>query len=343
MEKEVLLEGESFSTPLVSIVVPAYNVEKYIGKCIFSILQQSYENIELLVINDGSQDGTQEIIDSIIKDDIRASTFKIVNSGVSAARNLGVERSKGEYLIFVDGDDYISPEYIEYMLELVVDNNADFAFSKNCFSRKGESQVLVNEHCQVTPEKAISLLLSPDITVGCWNKIYKRVLITSNNIKFSTNLFYGEGLTFILQVAQKANSVVVGNKKVYHYRKNNEESATTKFDIKKIYNGERALLEIEQFLGKESKMVNSMFKYHLSLYRLAALVQLRVNKVEHTYKEDYRSWLSYIRKNLPEFVFSKQLSFYRKALIFGGSISPSLVAKLDRIRRRRIIKNSVDG
>jgi len=316
-------------------------VERYIEKCIHSILAQSHSNIELIVVDDGSSDDTGRIVDDLLNEDGRVSCYHINNSGVSAARNYGIEKSKGDYLVFVDGDDFISTDFVSYMLELVEVTNSDFCFSTSCYTKKGERQSVFDGVSKVTPEYATALLFSPEVVVGCWNKIYKRDLIMSNNIRFSTSLFYGEGLRFITDVSQRSNSVGIGGRKVYHYRKNNESSATTKFDMEKVYNGERALLEINDLMVLDSALVRTMFNYHICLYRLAALIQVRANGLGSLYREDYRRWLSYIRNNFYKFLLVRDLSYYRKLLLFAGCVSPYLVMKLDVIRRRRIISSSV--
>ncbi|HEM8303428.1 glycosyltransferase family 2 protein [Providencia stuartii] len=328
---------------LVSIIVPAYNVEKYITKCLASIFEQTYKNIEVIIINDGSTDNTYKIVNSCIKNEKRARVLNTPNSGVSSARNRGIKESIGEYIVFVDGDDYLANDFVSYMLELITNSDADFCFSKNCYTRKIEQQVKKEKIEILNTEEAISLLLSPNVVVGCWNKIYKRSLIESKKIFFSEDLFYGEGLTFIINIAQSCQRICVGNKKVYYYRKNNETSATTKFEIEKVYNGEKALINIREHLPKKSKMINTMFNYHLCLYRLGALVKLKSNKLEKNYLTDYNRWLKYIRYNSFKFLFFNKLSLYRKLLIIAGAFSPFLVSKLDKIRRKNIINNSVDG
>ncbi|BFN32690.1 glycosyltransferase [Vibrio harveyi] len=327
---------------LVSVIVPAYNVERYISKCIDSILTQSYNNIELIVVNDGSSDNTANIIEECISGDERASVLHIKNGGVSNARNVGITASSGKYIVFVDGDDYIASDCIEYMLTIVGFGEGDFGLSKCCYVKKSEQQTQQELKESLSSEEAIALLLSPEVVVGCWNKIYKRDLLIDNELWFSKSLFYGEGLTFIIEVADKANNIFLGNRKVYHYRKNNEDSATTKFDIEKIYNGEKALLAIENKLDTNSKLVGTMFKYHLSLYRLAALVKLRSNGLRNEYQSSYNFWLKYVRGNAFTFVLFNKLSLYRKLLLIGGAVSPWLVMKLDEVRRNNIIKNSVN-
>jgi len=194
----------------------------------------------------------------------------------------------------------------------------------------------------LNPEDATALLLSPDVVVGCWNKIFKRSLIVDNNIWFSNSLFYGEGLTFITTVAQICESVGVGNRKVYYYRRNNEASATTKFDINKVYNGEKALMNIKNQLTINTPKINKMFNYHLCLYRLGAVVKIKANNVKKEYLKDYKRWLSFIRRNSYKFLFFGEISIYRKLLLIGGSMSPWLMMKLDAIRRRQIFENSID-
>ena len=331
------------ATPLVSIIVPAYNVEKYVSNCIESLLSQTYSHIEVILVNDGSQDSTPDILDQYSSRDPRVQVFHKENQGVSSARNTGIRESKGDFLVFVDGDDYLASDYISYMLSLVEKTGSEFCFSKNCYTSRGERQCEPPSVQTLGPEEATALLLSPDVVVGCWNKIYKRSLLVSNGIEFSSSLFYGEGLTFITQVSQLPITVGVGNRKVYYYRRNNEASATTEFSIDKIYNGEKALIAIHKSLTINSRRVKLMFNYHLSLYRLGALVRLKSNKVEEEYAKDYKRWLKYIRKNTVANIFFWQVSIYRKVLMICGCISPSLLSFLDAIRRRRIKKISVNG
>jgi len=329
------------SKSLVSIIIPAYNVEKYIEKCLSSILEQTYTNIEVVVVDDGSTDKTGQLIDSVTQQDSRVHVIHKKNAGVSAARNSGIEMSTGEYLVFVDGDDCIAHDYVEYMLSLIENTGSEFCLSVCCYTQSGEKQT-EREYVKILqPEDATALLLSPDVIVGCWNKIYKRSLIVNNNIWFSTAFFYGEGLTFITTLSQIAKSVGVGNRKVYYYRRNNESSATTKFDINKLHNGEKALINIRNQLIVNSPKVNKMLNLHLCLFSLGALVKIKSNRLEREYLKDYKRWKSYLRRNSILILFYGEISLYRKLLLLGGCLSPWIMMKLDKIRRRHISANSV--
>ena len=185
------------------------------------------------------------------------------------------------------------------------------------------------------------MLLSPYVVVGCWNKIYERDFLIKNNIRFSENLFYGEGLSFIIECAQKSIFVGIGNKKVYFYRKNNETSATTSFNIEKIYNGEKSINDIEKSLRVHSEKISAMCLLHRSMFYAGAVVRLRKNQLFRVYKSDYKNWISFIRKNYFQIFVNKYIPLYRKFLLLGVCGCPSFINLLDIVRRNRNRVNSI--
>lgn len=326
--------------PLVSFIVPVYNVEKYIQKCIGSIMKQTYKNIEIIAVDDGSTDKSGQILDDIAATESRLKIIHKKNEGVSAARNDGIDISCGDYIVFVDGDDYISNDYTEYMLELAK-NGADFCLSVNCFTNKKEVQSKNETINQYNPADATALLLSCNVIVGCWNKMYKRNFLIKNNLRFSTSLFYGEGLSFITTAAQLANFVMVGNRKVYYYRRNNEMSACSSFSIEKIYNGENSIKNIDKNLINRTDRVDAMIKLHLCMFYLGAIVRIQTNGLKKTYRNDYKKWLKYIRKNILFILVSNYIPVYRKMLLISGCIAPKILSLLDSKRRKKISKQRI--
>lgn len=325
---------------LVSIIIPAYNVEKHVEKCVLSALNQSYENIEVIVVNDGSTDNTLNILNKIRDND----KLKIVtknNGGVSAARNTGIEVAHGDYVVFVDGDDYIANDFVEYMLSLATNTKCDFCLSTDCYSKKDDTQSQQLHEEVISPEDAVALLISPRVIVGCWNKIYNMSFIKRHNLRFSTELFYGEGLNFIIQCAQKAEAIGVGNRKVYYYRRNNMGSATTRFNIDKFRNGEKSLDIIKGDITVTNKKTEEMYILHKSLFSLGAMVQIIGNGVKKKYQDDYLRYKRYLRNNLNTVLKSKYISVYRKCLILSGTLFPWLISKMDVRRRKKIAKESV--
>ncbi len=330
------------TSPLVSFIVPAYNVERYIEKCISSIIHQDYHYLECIVVNDGSKDNTGIILDKICCNDSRIKVIHKNNEGVSAARNDGIDAATGDYLVFVDGDDYIAPDYTTYMIKLVVDNEADFGLSLNCFTKKNESQVDAERVDVLNSEDTTALLLGPRVMVGCWNKIYKSDFIKNNNLKFSPGLFYGEGLYFINQVAQRAKITAVGNRKVYYYRRNNEVSACSQFNIDKIYNGSKSIEKIESELIIKTPKVLNMLGWHRCQFKMGAVVRMKAAGVVNEYKEYYKECLGYVRNHVLGCLFIKGLSLYKKGLLIGIAMNPSIMVVLDNIRRKKIQNQSID-
>lgn len=331
------------NNPIVSFIVPSYNFAAHITECVDSILAQTISEIEVIVVNDGSTDNTKEILEIIAQKDARVRPINKENEGVSKARNTGLHAANGEYVAFVDADDYLAPDYAEYMIGLAKQSGSEFCLSLDAFTRKGEvNDVDQNETIKViSPEEATALLLSPRIIVGCWNKLFKREWLINNHLFFTTDLFYGEGLQFITTAAQNANNVCIGNKKVYYYRRNNYSSATTRFNIEKMYNGLLSLDRIKEGIVKPSSNIDVMWKLHRTLFCMGAVVRIETFGKKKEYLEDYKTWLKYIRKETPMLLLKKQIPLYRKCLLLGTCISPQLMAVLDVKRRKGIAEKSV--
>lgn len=299
---------------LVSVIVPVYNVQKYIGKCITSIQDQTYKNIEIIIINDGSLDNSVEIINECAANDNRIKIIHIDNNGVSNARNIGINTAVGEYVTFIDADDFIDSNFIEYMLSIVRVSKADFVLSRKCNVFPGPNKTEEVDKIEIiTGEKIAVDFISPGgITIGCWNKMYKRDLLIKNNVSFPVNFFMGEGLNFIIQVAHISKTVGVGNKKVYNYRRDNPNSATTVKSVEKFINANKALMNIKNKYDFESEEYNHGLLCHSLHISLNILTLITESRSLDNYKEDYFNHLSFIRKNI--FVIIKS-SFSNKLKI----------------------------
>lgn len=326
---------------LVSIIVPCYKVAPYVEQCIRSLMKQSYRNLEIIPVDDGSPDEVPQILDSLATEDKRIKVVHKQNAGVSAARNSGLDIAMGDYVVFVDGDDYLAPDYVAYMLELASKDDADFVLSKNWFTRESQPQVAIDHIETITPPEATALLISLRVIVGSHNKMYRKKFLDDNNLRFSTTLFYGEGLNFIIRAAQLANCVTTGERMVYYYRRNNESSATTKYNIQKYYNGEKSLNRIESELIIKTDDIMLMIGLHKSVFCLGALSQTYAHHMQQRHKADCEHWRSVIKMYLPSLIKSNKISVYRKMMLLGGLIFPRVISKFDMWRRRRIAQNSV--
>lgn len=154
----------------VSVIVPAYNVEKFIFKTVNSILNQDYKNIKIILVDDGSPDISAKIIDELAKKDNRIVCVHKENGGVSSAINAGLKIATGEYVIFIDGDDWVEPNYVSYLLNLVEKNKCEIGMNKNNYS--DDNMNSSDREYVVLDEKAIEWIYLGNIFVAVWNKIY---------------------------------------------------------------------------------------------------------------------------------------------------------------------------
>lgn len=214
----------------VSVIIPVYNVELFLEKLIISVISQTYKNIEIILINDGSSDNSGNICDDYAKKDSRIKIIHKENEGVSKARNDGLKIASGDYITFVDGDDWLELDYVDYMLYLVHKTSAVMCMSLKNFTTRDRIQTKKDSIKIIDAETAVATMLYPYLAIGCWNKIYSRKFLMENNITFTHSLS-GEGMVFIVTAAQRTNKIGVGNRKVYNYRLNNRNSATTKHNI----------------------------------------------------------------------------------------------------------------
>ncbi len=177
----------------ISIIVPVYNTSKYLNKCLDSLLNQTLEDIEIIIINDGSKDNSEEIIKSY--HDKRLKYFSQANSGIGKTRNRGIKLAEGEYLSFIDSDDYIAPDFCVKMYNKAQKDNCDIVVSNFLLDKDGTF-----EEFKVRPFKEGNIKTNPEIlyniNLGPCNKIYKRDLILNNNIEFVENLKY-EDVPFV--------------------------------------------------------------------------------------------------------------------------------------------------
>lgn len=184
---------------LVSIIIPIYNVEEYLDKCIISVLSQSYRNIEILLINDGSTDNSKLICEKYKKKDRRISIINTVNRGVSHARNIGIKCSKGKYLLFIDSDDDIEITYVEKLLISILESNSDlsFCYSKFIYSEKEKVDLFGLENIKVlTKNIKNDFALLEFVFYRIWGILYKADIIKNNNIFFKEFLLIAEDHIF---------------------------------------------------------------------------------------------------------------------------------------------------
>ena len=196
---------------LISIVIPIYNVEKYLKRCVDSVINQTYKNIEIIVVNDGSNDHTQEICEKICQEDTRVILINKKNGGVSSARNKGIDLAKGEYISFCDSDDYVDQSIFEKLLKLIKENDADISMCNiEYIGQNGETinNYKKNEKKLILDRKQfISKLMDPRIYFTFpFGKLVKRKVI--KDIRYREDIYYDEDGLFWFNISENINKAV---------------------------------------------------------------------------------------------------------------------------------------
>lgn len=212
-----------------------YNVEKYIAQCIESIINQSFNNLEIILVNDGSTDASGEICESYAEYDSRIKVIHQKNGGLSAARNTGILNSQSDYITFIDGDDYIHRQYVEHLFRALQQECADIAcagyWTVSDSGKKQKEHYSSKRVILLGREQLRALLCDNLVSVTTWGKIYKKTLF--EKIKFPQGKLHEDVFTTHLLLA-KSNKCVVINEALYYYRQRNNSIVTQSFKLEHL-------------------------------------------------------------------------------------------------------------
>jgi len=207
----------------ITIIIPIFNAEKTLEKCVFSIFDQTFKNYNVIFIDDGSTDKSSNIYLHFVENDKRFSVYFQENKGPSAARNLGLKMSLSPYVVFIDSDDYLNKNYLEYLYRGMVKNKSDLICSGYYEIDKNERQIAVNDYkmfskVNITKEEFIRSLFKGTSGV-LWTKMFKRKIIIENNITFDERVKMSEDLIFNLKYVMFCSKITILNNFLYYYNR----------------------------------------------------------------------------------------------------------------------------
>ena len=253
---EMTEEGQTL--PVVSIIVPVYNVKSYVGECVESLCRQTYTNLEILLVDDGSTDGSGEVCDEYAGRDERIRVIHQANRGLSGARNMGLDDARGEYIAFVDSDDLVSRNYVETLYELLMKYEADIAA---CAYIKGTTEQLTDIREKVLSLDNVKEICMPSVKLlkqwhgkykqqetVAWNKLYCREVWNGRKkIRFPESRNHEDVLISHL-VVQGAKTIVLTTEILYFYRiRKGSITLQTEYDREKVWQNLRAQRERMEF------------------------------------------------------------------------------------------------
>lgn len=289
--------------PLISIVIAIYNGEKFLEKCINSVIEQDYTNIEIILVNDGSTDKSKSICEKYKKIDKRIVLINQLNKGVCIARNNGIKISNGEYICIIDQDDWIEKNYISYLYNLIKTTNSEISAipqvilsTSNASMYKEKNQ---KEKIEVwSGEKAACEMLYANMEIGPWNKMISKKLLNDNKIDFHKELFGGEGYAFSVESFMYAKKVAIGYHGLYHYRIDNYNSEMSKFRIRTAQSSLRAVEIMNNMFKNQNIEVNKALEfakwnvYNVYIYRMIA------SDSKKEYIKEYNEWRKILKKDI---------------------------------------------
>ena len=242
---------------LISVIVPIYNVEKYLTKCLDSIINQTYKNLEIILVDDGSPDNCPKICDEYAKRDKRIKVIHKKNQGVSVARNVGIESSEGKYICFVDSDDFISNDFLTKLINKIKEENSDAVICDYYTYKNDKEYKHINKNWKKIVCNDLSMYFGNlrNVHRAVWAALYKKNII--KDLRFNPELKIAEDFLFLLQVLKNAEKISYVNECLYYYFINNDSVMRTKNEnyYNYIIDGLMRCKEELEKLGYETKSI----------------------------------------------------------------------------------------
>lgn len=292
----------------VSVIVPVYNSEKYIDRCIKSILEQTYKNFELILINDGSKDNSINILNKYKKKDKRISIIDKKNEGVAKTRNLGIQKAKGKYVIFIDNDDFINKNYVETYYKIIKEKKLDIVIGGyERVNSKGKVIKRVEFKNRPFNKEMIYKICSP------WAKIYKKSFLIKNSIQFlSGNL--GEDNYFNLQALLISKNIFTTDYVGYKWYFNDESISNT---IQKGFEASDVLLLLDNCYNviKRKKLIEEYYDFIENYLYVYIVWYLCYSQRKYTYKDiskNYELLFNWLKDKFPNYKKNKYIGFKLK-------------------------------
>lgn len=307
---------------MISVIIPVYNSENYVERCIESILFQTYNDWELIVVNDGSTDDSERIIKNLAASDSRIRYYNKNNGGVSSARNLGIKYAKGEFLLFLDSDDWLSPDTCEVLIKNVVEKKADciiYGFHQTHGHIWAPEKDI--DYASLSELKSdFDYWLNTELLSSSVNKLYRKSLLS---FLFNEDVSFGEDLIFSLEYISNCNKISFITSPLYQHEVNNNSSITHSFNQRRLNEIEclqSKVLEFAEMITIETyrKYYNDVIRYVKMLFR-----QRHITSVEKC--EIARNWFGEscykklqlwpLRANFIEYIYARLIQLEQWKLL----------------------------
>ena len=323
---------------LISVVVPVYKVEAYLDKCVKSLVRQTYDNIEIVLVDDGSPDNCPALCDKYAAEYEKVTALHKPNGGLGDARNYGVKHAKGNYIVFVDSDDYVEPVYVENVADLMEKFNADISVTRVKREPEGvgpvvRSKPLFEDYVANTEQAIFDCYTGDKVSWGAYGKLYKKEVLLK--CPFPDGLY--EDSAVMYKILDECKTVAIGDYEGnYHYI--SREGSILNNKLKKAH------MHIFDVCKEFSRFINKKYKnidiITVLFYRRAVTQMLNLQAMpDKVYDNIYRRYRKIFRKNIVRIMRSKDIAVQTKYYTFMLCLTPSIyrlqVKALNRLRKIR--------
>lgn len=310
---------------MISVIVPVYNVEKYLERCVKSIAAQTYKDLEILLIDDGSTDKSGKMCDDFQQTDSRIKAFHKQNGGLSDARNYGIEHSAGEFISFVDSDDYIDEKMLETLHRLITENDADLAVcsAMDVFEGKEVTQVKEIKEFNLNKVESYKYMLRGDGIPSACNKLYKRQ--TVGNVRFPVGKLYEDGF-FTPQILKMVEKTAVTSKPMYYYFRRADSITTKPFrkgDLDVIEAYDKCVKQVKELCPEA--LPYAEFRYRNAYFNVLDKMLMRDDCKEIP---EYKQVVKYLKKHTVQIVKDPGFGKMRKIAAVALKFSVPLYKKI---------------
>lgn len=298
----------------VSIIIPIYNAEKFLSQCLDTVINQTYKNLEIILVNDGSKDNSYTLCKQYQKQDSRIILLSYTNHGASYARNKGLENSTGDYVVFVDADDSIDKNYIEAFMKVVMDNEYDLVFCGYKEIENGINNIVLTGK----EKKELTGILKKDykniekFLITPWVKLYKNNIIKNHKIEFPEDFIIAEDQVFNSMYLRYVKTYKYIDKPLYNYKKQNNNSLTSIRNIK-AFNCDLKFLKIKKIFFEEMEIEERerlLGEWAIVLIHLYAFVSNDNKNKYNSYKERVRNIRKEISLNFKPNTFKQKIVLF---------------------------------
>lgn len=296
---------------MITAIIPVYNVEKYLNECIESVLNQTYKDLEIILINDGSTDNSGKICDEYAKADSRIKVIHKENGGLSSARNAGIEVATGDYYTFIDSDDYITHDMTEQLLYALESTGADISVCKITENENEVQNTVTNSIMVYTKKQTLKFILTEKtiLTVAC-GKLYKKELF--DNIRYPEGKIY-EDLGTTYKLVELSEKIALADVEKYYYRTNPESITKVNFANKNLDYFEIAE-ELQNYVQKHYPQYLKYAKNHSTRMAISFMRKISVSGFDD--EKTIAFLVANIRRNIFGYIFSRYSIFSKMYGIF---------------------------